>query len=208
LLNILPRDVAEELKEKGEAQARKFENVTILFTDFKGFTAMSEALDAQELVTEIDTCFKAFDQIITARNIEKIKTIGDAYMAAAGLHGKGNLEIKQVILAGLEMQEFIINRKKELQLSGKPGFEMRVGIHTGTVVAGIVGVKKFQYDLWGDSVNIASRMESHGEINKVNLSTRTYQLEKDNPDLVFEARGMLDVKGLGPTQMYFVDLKN
>ena len=159
LLNILPAEVAEELKAKGHADAKHFDTVTILFTDFKGFTEASEKLTPQELVEELNTCFKAFDHIITARGIEKIKTIGDAYMCAGGLPDPKTSSPADVVHAALEMQTFMTSRKAERDAQGKPAFEMRVGIHTGPVVAGIVGVKKFQYDIWGDTVNTASRME-------------------------------------------------
>lgn len=204
LLNILPEEIAQELKEKGKADARDFDQVSILFTDFKGFTAASEKLSAQDLVGEINTCFEAFDGIIGKYHIEKIKTIGDAYMAAGGLPVPTNDSVKNTVLAALEMQEFISKRKLELDASGKPGFEMRVGIHTGSVVAGIVGVKKFQYDIWGDTVNTASRMESSGEVGKVNISQATYALIKDDPAFAFESRGKIEAKGKGEIVMHFV----
>jgi adenylate cyclase len=204
LLNILPADIAAELKEKGKADARDFETVSILFTDFKGFTEASAKLSAQDLVSEINTCFEAFDDIMGKYNIEKIKTIGDAYMAAGGLPIPTEDSVRNAVLAGLEMQDFISKRKSELDAQGKPCFEMRVGIHTGPVVAGIVGVKKFQYDIWGDTVNTASRMESSGEVGKVNISQSTYELLKDNPQFSFESRGKVEAKGKGEIEMYFV----
>jgi len=204
LLNILPEEVAEELKAKGHADAKHFDNVTILFTDFKGFTEASEKLSPQELVEELNTCFKAFDGIITARGIEKIKTIGDAYMCAGGLPVPASSTPAGVVQAALEMQAFMVARKKESDALGKPAFEMRVGIHTGPVVAGIVGVKKFAYDIWGDTVNIASRMESSGEVGQVNISEATYRLVKDRVDLHFTPRGQVQAKGKGEMDMYFV----
>ncbi|MBK7751082.1 MAG: tetratricopeptide repeat protein [Flavobacteriales bacterium] len=206
LLNILPAEVAEELKAKGHADAKHFDNVTILFTDFKGFTEASEKLSPQELVEELNTCFKAFDGIITARGIEKIKTIGDAYMCAGGLPVPSSSTPAGVVQAALEMQAFMISRKKERDASGEPAFEMRVGIHTGPVVAGIVGVKKFAYDIWGDTVNTASRMESSGEVGQVNISESTYALVKDEPGLTFAPRGKVQAKGKGEMEMYFVEL--
>ncbi|MBK6830900.1 MAG: hypothetical protein IPG92_09300 [Flavobacteriales bacterium] len=204
LLNILPAEVANELKAKGHADAKHFELVTILFTDFKGFTSVAEHLSPSELVEELNTCFKAFDHIITARGIEKIKTIGDAYMCAGGLPVPSSSTPAGVVHAALEMQAFMIARKNERDALGKPAFEMRVGIHTGPVVAGIVGVKKFAYDIWGDTVNTASRMESSGEVGEVNISEATYALVKDEPGLSFTPRGKVQAKGKGEMEMYFV----
>lgn len=207
LLNILPAEIARELKENGRAQARDFEMVSILFTDFKSFTETSARLSAAELVMEINACFEAFDVICDRYHIEKIKTIGDAYMAAGGLPVPTDDAVKNTVLAALEMQAFIAKRKAESDAAGKRAFEMRVGIHTGPVVAGIVGVKKFQYDIWGDTVNTASRMESNGQVGKVNISESTYMLLKDDPDFAFENRGMIEAKGKGEIEMYFVHLK-
>lgn len=204
LLNILPAQIIEELKKKGRADAREFEMASILFTDFKGFTTVSERLSAQDLVSEINTCFKAFDNIMGNYNIEKIKTIGDAYMAAGGIPEPSNDSVKNTVLAALEMQEFITDRKEKLDAQRKAGFEMRVGIHTGPIVAGIVGVKKFAYDVWGDTVNTASRMESSGEVGKVNISQATYELLKDELQFHFEYRGKVEAKGKGEIEMYFV----
>ncbi len=206
LLNILPSEVAEELKNTGEAQARHFDTVTILFTDFKGFTQLSEQVTPTELVAELNTCFKAFDAIITARGIEKIKTIGDAYMAAGGLPDPASSTPAGVVHAALEMQTFMKQHKAEREAAGKPFFEMRVGIHSGPVVAGIVGVKKFQYDIWGDTVNTASRMESSGEVGQVNISEATYALVKNETGLSFTPRGKVQAKGKGEMEMYYVSL--
>jgi len=208
LLNILPVDIADELKAKGRADARKFENVSILFTDFKQFTEISEKIGAEELVEEINTCFEPFDAICKKYGIEKIKTIGDSYMAAGGLPVPTDDSVKNTVLAGIEMTDFVINRKLEQESKGKLGFEMRVGIHTGPVVAGIVGVSKFQYDIWGDTVNFASRIENVGEAGKVNISHSTYELIKDDPAFKFEARGTVTVKGKEDVEMWFVSASN
>lgn len=205
LLNILPAEIAEELKEKGEAEARDFDLVSILFTDFKGFTQKSEHLSAKELIEEINECFKAFDHICEKYNVEKIKTIGDAYMAAGGVPAYSESSTKNTILAAIEMQDFISERIRVKQARNELAFEMRLGIHTGPVVAGIVGIKKFQYDIWGDTVNTAARMESSGEIGKVNISKFTYDLIKDDPQFKFTSRGKIQAKGKGEMEMWFVE---
>jgi ligand-binding sensor domain-containing protein/class 3 adenylate cyclase len=207
LLNILPSEVAEELKAKGSADAKLIDEVTVLFTDFMGFTRLSEKLSPKELVAEIHECFSAFDHIIQKFGIEKIKTIGDSYMAAGGLPLQFPESVKNTVNAGLEMLEFMIRRKQERESNGLLAFEMRIGIHTGPVVAGIVGVKKFQYDIWGDTVNTAARMEDKGEIRKVNISQSTYEFIKDDPDFHFEYRGKIEAKNKGELDMYFVSFQ-
>jgi adenylate cyclase len=208
LLNILPLEVAEELKQKGSAKAKQFDQVTVMFTDFKGFTQISEKLSPSELVTEIHTCFKAFDNIITKYNIEKIKTIGDAYMCAGGLPVTNTTNAIDVVIAAMEIQQFMQEHLQQRKNENKELFEIRIGIHTGPVVAGIVGVKKFAYDIWGDTVNIASRMESSGEAGKVNISGSTYELVKGNPMAIgFNCihRGKILAKNKGEIDMYFVE---
>lgn len=202
LLNILPAETAEELKNTGEAKAKSFESVTVLFTDFKNFTQASEKLSAEELVTEINYCYSRFDEIVTRHGIEKIKTIGDAYMCAGGLPVPNNTHAVDVINAGIEMQQFIEQNKIERKSKGLMFFELRVGIHTGPVVAGVVGTKKFAYDIWGDTVNTASRMESSGETGKVNISGTTYELVKEK--FTCEYRGKISAKNKGDIDMYFV----
>ncbi|MBK7886811.1 MAG: tetratricopeptide repeat protein [Bacteroidetes bacterium] len=206
LLNILPSEVAQELKTKGSADARQFDQVTVMFTDFKGFTQISERLTPAELVAEIHTCFKAFDNIITKYNIEKIKTIGDAYMCAGGLPVANTTHATDVVSAALEIQQFMKNHLQQRKQENKEGFEIRIGIHTGTVVAGIVGVKKFAYDIWGDTVNLASRIESSGEAGKVNISSSTYAWVKDKFHCVH--RGKIEAKNKGEIDMYFVEGRN
>lgn len=204
LLNILPGSVAEELKMKGFAEAKHFESATILFSDFKNFTTFASGMNAADLVEELNVCFKAFDAIMTKYGIEKIKTIGDAYMAAGGIPDTNRATVADVVNAGLDMQQFVKERKRERELTGLEGFEMRIGIHSGPVVAGIVGVKKFQYDLWGDTVNIASRMETNGKPGQVNISEATYKLIHQDPSFSFISRGMIHAKGKGQLAMYFV----
>ncbi len=202
LLNILPKPIAEELKEFGKAKARKYDQVTVLFSDFKNFTNISEQLSPEELVEELDKCFKAFDFILSQyEDIEKIKTIGDAYMCASGLTGRRGMPYN-MIRAALEMQQFLNEQKQEKMRLGKPFFEARIGIHTGSVVAGVVGVKKFAYDIWGDTVNIASRMEVNGEEGRVNISDTTHGLIKYQFDC--EYRGKVQAKNKGLIDMYYV----
>jgi class 3 adenylate cyclase len=208
LLNILPEEIAQELKEKGKADARDFDMVSILFTDFKGFTEQSAKLSATDLVHEINHCFEAFDGIMEKYGIEKIKTIGDSYMAAGGLPVPTDDSVKNTVLAALEMQAFISARKAQNDAAGNPAFEMRVGIHTGPVVAGIVGLKKFQYDIWGDTVNTANRIETNGEVGKVNISQATYELLKNDSNFRFESRGKILAKGKGEMEMWFVSFAN
>lgn len=199
LLNILPADVAEELKERGSANARLFEEVTVLFTDFVDFTIVSELLTPQELVDELNACFTEFDTIITSYGIEKIKTIGDAYLAVSGLPNSDPRHAIQAVKAGLAIRRFVQNRK---QTYGSKTFNVRIGIHSGSVVAGIVGSKKFAYDVWGDTVNTAARMEQNSEPGKINISKKTSDLLNDEFSLVY--RGEIIAKNKGAMQMYFV----
>ncbi|WP_299458747.1 adenylate/guanylate cyclase domain-containing protein [uncultured Microscilla sp.] len=202
LLNILPREVAEELKESGKASIRQYEMVSVLFTDFKGFTSIAEKITPVALVRELETCFLRFDEIIEKYNIEKIKTIGDAYMAAGGIPIANQTNPLDVILAGLEMQRYMNELKAVKQAAGEPYWELRLGINTGKLIAGVIGKKKFAYDVWGDTVNTASRMESSGEVGKVNISGKTYELVKEFFEC--EHRGKVTAKGKGEIDMYFV----
>ncbi|HEU4861476.1 MAG TPA: adenylate/guanylate cyclase domain-containing protein [Chitinophagaceae bacterium] len=202
LLNILPYEVAEELKEKGYTTAKSFDEVTVLFSDIKGFTNVAEKLTAQELVKEINTYFSAFDNIIQKYGLEKIKTIGDAYIAAGGLPEKNSATAHNVIEAAIAMQQEVERLKQQRVSSNKPYFELRIGIHTGPVVAGVVGIKKFQYDIWGDTVNLAARMEQSGVPGKINISQHTYELVKGRFNCVH--RGRIEAKNKGEIEMYFV----
>ncbi len=203
LLNILPEETAEELKDKGSAEAKSYDLVTVMFTDFKDFTQASERMEAKELVKEINHCYSEFDKIIESHNIEKIKTIGDSYMCAGGLPVVNKTNAVDVVKAAIEIQKFMHRHKEEREKSNLSFFQIRIGIHTGSVVAGIVGIRKFAYDIWGDTVNIASRMESSGEAGKINISGSTYALIKDKFTCVH--RGKIEAKNKGQIEMYFVE---
>lgn len=203
LLNILPAEVAKELKQKGSANAQFYDEVTVLFTDFKDFTQIAEKLQPSELVDILHFCFKAFDEIITRHHVEKIKTIGDSYMCAGGLPVPNKSSPKDVVESALEIQAFMKSFNEQRLKNGEESIEMRLGIHTGPVVAGIVGVKKFSYDIWGDTVNTASRMEQSGEAGRVNISETTYQQVKDK--FLCLSRGKISAKHKGMIEMYFVE---
>ncbi len=204
LLNILPFETAEELKQTGAAKAKNYEMVTVLFTDFQDFTEASENMTAEELVGEINYCYSEFDKILSRYGVEKIKTIGDSYMCAGGLPRESRTHAIDVVAVALEIAAFIEKEGEKRKALGKSYFSMRLGIHTGPVVAGIVGIKKFAYDIWGDTVNIASRMESSGEPGRINISETTYQLVKHRYPCSY--RGEISAKNKGKLRMYFVDL--
>lgn len=203
LLNILPAETAEELKATGTARAKDFEEVTVMFTDFKNFTALSEKLEAQELVNDLHYCFSAFDDIIGKYRVEKIKTIGDSYMCAGGLPVPNQTHAEDMVKAAIEIHNFVQQETEKRKAVGKTFFEMRIGIHTGPVVAGIVGTQKFAYDIWGDTVNIAARMESSGEVGKINISETTYALVKNQFSCTH--RGKVEAKNKGEIDMYFLE---
>ncbi|MCP5497780.1 MAG: AAA family ATPase [Leptospiraceae bacterium] len=203
LLNILPNEVAIELKEKGYYEPIFFESVSVLFTDFKGFTQIAEHLTPQMLVKELDLCFGEFDEAIERYDLEKLKTIGDSYMCASGIPRINTTHAIDCVLAAMEFL-LIMNRIKELKaLTGKPFWELRIGIHSGPLVAGVIGEKKFAYDVWGDTVNTASRMESSGTPGKINISGATYERAKEFFECEF--RGKVQAKNKGEVEMYYVN---
>lgn len=206
LRNILPEETAKELKEKGFVKAKKFESVSVLFTDFKGFTKYSEQLTPEEVVKSMDFYFTEFDKIVEKYDLEKIKTIGDAYMCAGGLPFPTKDHAYKISLAALEIADFV-KETMEVNDSNQANFDIRIGINSGSVVAGVVGNTKFAYDIWGDTVNVASRMESSGEIGRVNVSEETYDLLKGFNEFEFESRGAIEAKGKGKINMYFVNKK-
>lgn len=203
LLNILPWQTAKELKEHGKATPREYELATVLFTDFRGFTQLAEKLTPEEVIEELNYCFSAFDEIMSRNNLEKIKTIGDAYMAVGGVPIANETNPIDAVRAGLEIQEFATKWASEKKAKGLPSWEVRLGIHTGSLIAGVVGTSKFAFDIWGDAVNLAARMESSGEVGRVNISETTYELVKDY--FQCEYRGKVNAKNKGEVDMYFVN---
>jgi class 3 adenylate cyclase len=201
LLNILPLDTAKELKQNGKVIAKKYQKATVLFTDFKDFTLHAESLSPEKLVEIIDMYFSEFDKIIVKYNLEKIKTIGDSYMCAGGLPLQNDNHLVDIANAALEIIKYV-DKVKEVHPVNEARFNIRIGMHTGPVVAGVVGKNKFSYDIWGDSVNIASRMESNCEVGKINVSESTYQLLKDV--FVFDSRGEIAIKNRGKIKMYYL----
>ena len=187
---------------KGKATKTKYNFVTVLFSDIQGFTQIAEEMNPEVLIDELDKFFFHFDSVVEKYRIEKIKTIGDAYMCAGGIPEKNRTNPVEVILAALEMQEYMKNLKEASLIQGMKYWDIRIGIHTGTVIAGVVGHKKLSYDIWGDTVNIASRMESSGEAGKINISGATYEFVKDF--FICEYRGKMPVKYKGELDMYFV----
>ena len=205
LRNILPEETALELKQRGKVKAQKFESVTVLFTDFKDFTHSSSNLTPENLVRSVDYYFSKFDKVMDKHGLEKIKTMGDAYMCAGGLHFHKADHALKMVQAAFEIGQIMDETKKIAEENIMP-YDIRIGIHTGPVVAGVVGTRKFAYDIWGDTVNVASRMESSSEPGKINISEKTYLLIKDSFDCSY--RGELEVKNKGMMKMYFVNSIN
>jgi adenylate cyclase len=203
LLNILPASVAEELKAHDSVRPRLYESASVLFTDFVGFTQLAEGMTPDELVAELDACFRHFDTIARKHNLEKIKTIGDSYMAVGGVPAcKPNARCDGV-LAALEIQRFMTELTAKKAALNQPCWQLRIGVHTGPLVAGVIGREKFAYDVWGDTVNTASRLESSGVAGRINISGATYEQVKDL--FVCEHRGKVSAKNKGEIDMYFVN---
>lgn len=203
LLNILPQETVEELKSKGKASPRSYRMASVMFTDFKGFTQRAESMRPQELVDALDRYFIKFDEIIMKYGLEKIKTIGDSYMCAGGVPIRNRSNPIDIVLAALEIQRYMKQMQEESIAKGEKPWELRIGIHTGEIIAGVIGIKRFAYDIWGDTVNVASRMEMQGEVGKVNISGATYELIKDYFECTY--RGKVPAKNKGEIDMYFVE---
>ncbi|HEV8272290.1 MAG TPA: adenylate/guanylate cyclase domain-containing protein [Chitinophagaceae bacterium] len=203
LLNVLPKEVAKELQLTGRATPKHYKSVAVMFTDFRGFTLLTDHMSPDELVAELDACFNIFDEIIAKHNLEKIKTIGDSYMCAGGIPKEDEMYVLKIVRAGLEIQEYIVSNNERRLEKGLEPWYLRIGIHVGPVVAGVVGKMKYAYDIWGSTVNIASRMESNGEPGKVNISSATYELIKDYYEC--SHRGKISAKNVGEIDMYFIE---
>ncbi len=203
LENVLPKYIAEEIMAKGKATRIKYDFVTVLFSDIQGFTKIAGEMNPEVLIDELDKLFSYFDSVAVKYGIEKIKTFGDAYMCAGGIPDKNSTNPVEVILAALEMMAYLNKLKETSGPEGMKNWDIRIGIHTGAVIAGVVGKKKLSFDIWGDTVNTASRMESSGEAGKINISGTTYEFVKDFFDCEF--RGKLPVRYKGEMEMYFVN---
>ena len=202
LLNTLPAEIAKELQTTGKAEPRHYDQVSVLFSDFVDFTSHSEKTTPQELVEHLNRCIGAFDDIMGKYHLEKIKTIGDAYMCAGGIPVESKDHILRIVKAGHEMHEWIQDDNIKRVSEGLAPWYLRIGIHIGPLVAGVVGKKKYAYDIWGNTVNIASRMESNGQAGKVNVTEAVYDLIKDKFECTH--RGKIHAKNVGEVEMYFV----
>ena len=202
LLNILPVAIVQEMKDTGTIVPRHFDDVTVLFADFVGFTKISELLTPEKLVEHLDRFFKEFDSIIARYGLEKIKTIGDAYMCAAGVPDPRPDHQQRCIMAAMELQEYLLGYNRDIK-NDQYKWELRIGIQSGPVVAGVIGEHKFSYDIWGDTVNTAARLESHSEGGKINISEDVYHHVKKQ--FKCSKRGSFEVKNKGKITMYFVE---
>ncbi len=203
LLNILPQDLVNELKTQGKTNPKSYPMATVLFADIKDFTKISETLTPEELVSSLAEYFEAFDKIIDHSNVEKIKTIGDAYVCVGGVPVENAMNPSEVVRIGLQFQAAVLRLKEEREKKGQQCFDVRIGIHTGPLVAGVVGIRKFAYDIWGDTVNMAARMQQFGEPYQINISKDTYDIIKEKFVCIY--RGKVEIKGKGEVDMYFVD---
>lgn len=201
LSNILPKDTIEELKTKGKATARHFRLASVMFTDFQGFTKISSKLRPHELVEALDAYFIKFDEITSKYNIEQIKTIGDSYMCTGGLPIRNRSNPIDIILAAFEILRYVEMQNVQKRLNNEDTWNLRIGIHSGELIAGVIGTRRFAYDIWGDTVNIASALEHHGKAGEVNISGNTYYLVKDFFDCTF--RGKIKTKSPDEVEMYF-----
>jgi adenylate cyclase len=203
LLNILPESVARELQKNDRVQPRHYDNASVLFTDFVGFTHIAEHLTPEELIEELDHCFREFNHIARKHKLEKIKTIGDAYMAVGGIPEPNVSHAIDCVLAALAISSFIARMREEKAAEEKPYWQLRIGIHSGQLVAGVIGQEKFAYDVWGDTVNTASRLESAGQAGRINISRAT--CEQVKAFFICGYRGRVTAKNKGDIDMYFVD---
>jgi adenylate cyclase len=203
LLNILPEAVASELKESGNVRAMRFSLAGVLFADFCDFTALSQTMTAEELVWELNECFSNFDRIARAHGVEKLKTIGDGYLCVAGIPEPRPDALHSLVRVGMEIRDFIVARRREKMAAGSQYWDVRVGMHCGPLIAGVVGLHKFAYDVWGDTVNTASRLESAGAAGRINIS-QEFRAQLP-PTAVCSPRGMITVKGKGDVEMFFLE---
>jgi len=202
LLNVLPRDIATELKRTAKVVPRHYDDATVLFSDFVGFTRIAENLTPTELIGQLDHSFQEFDQLVQSAGLEKIKTIGDAYLAVGGIPRPNPTHAIDCALAALDMVRATDRIRREREKAGEPGWSIRIGIHTGPLVAGVIGTEKFAYDVWGDTVNTASRLESSGVPGLINISESTYLRVREF--FVCDHRGRVAAKGKGELDMYLL----
>lgn len=203
LYRVFPRQIADELADRGQSEPRHFDAVTVLFTDFVGFTKTAETLSPRQLIADLDRYFLQFDWLLAACGMEKLKTIGDAYMAAAGVPEPRPAHALDAAVFALGLREAAAQIGREHEAAGKPAFPIRIGLHTGPLVAGVIGQQRFLYDLWGDTVNTASRMESTGEPGRINISAATRALVHRWCECT--PRGRVEVKGKGEVEMFFLE---
>lgn len=203
LLNILPGEIADELKRHGKVQPRRYDNVTMIFLDIVEFTKIAENMPPESLIRELDYYFQTIDTIFSKHGVEKIKTIGDAYLAVSGLPVPDEQHACHALEAAVEILDFINAEKEKRAKAGRTAFDVRIGIHSGSVIAGVVGNTKFAFDIWGDDVNTAARLESQGEKGRINVSESTWLLAKDH--FRFERRGKVNAKYKGEIEMYFLE---